>query len=190
MMRVASYNDHVITTTTKLQRPPLHDKVMLRSPSSAWLIGWHSPEALLWTRCQSIFVAVVLLFLVLLLESVCLSFVINLFLFFHLHTGWQRWQRWWMMVRRRHRLVGTGATAAGECTDTLYHCVDIGVSLTSEDWCVWSVVQFLNSLSTLPETGYSHCRVIECQRKLHPQLRCAKVALVTITCTYTTRGTN
>ena len=87
-----------------------------------------------------------------------------------------------MMVRRRHRLVRTGAS-----TDTLYHCVNIDVALTSENWRVCSVVQFLNSTSILPETGYSHCKVIECQRKLHPQPRCAKTAPVTITCT--TRGT-
>ena len=92
---VTSYDGHPITTTTKLHEPPLHDKGLLRSPSSAWLIDWHRPEALLWARCQSIFLAVVLLSLVLSLGSVCLSFVINLFLLFPLHTGWQRWQRWW-----------------------------------------------------------------------------------------------
>ena len=28
-------------------------------------------------------------------------------------------------MKRRHQPVGRGATAAGECTDTLHHCIDI-----------------------------------------------------------------
>ena len=90
-----------------------------------------------------------------------------------------------MIVRRQHRLVGTGVTGVGECTDTLHHCLDIGVTLTPEDWRVWSVVQFLNSPSTQSGTGCSHCRAVEYQGKLFLQPRCAKP--VTITCT--TRGT-
>ena len=54
-----------------------------------------------------------------------------------------------VMVRRRHRLVGTGSTTVGECTDTSHHCIDIGAVLTPEHWHVRSVFQFLNSPSTL-----------------------------------------
>ena len=128
MKRVTSYDHHPITMTTKLQQLPLHDKSLLISPS---MVNWLAQtEALLWTRCQSIFVAVVLFSFVPLGQFVCHSLII--FFFFSLCIQVGRGDSGDDGAETTPA-VGTGVTAAGECTDTLHHCVDISVALTSED---------------------------------------------------------
>ena len=68
--------------------------------------------------------------LVLLPRSVRLSVVVSFFAYMLAEV------KAVMMVKRRHRPVSTGATAAGECTYTLHDCIDIGFMLTPEDWRV------------------------------------------------------
>ena len=79
--------------------------------------------------------------------SIHLLFVNYFFLFFSAYRLVEVTAE--VMVRKRHRPIGTGAPTAGECTDNSHHCVDTGVTFTPGHWHVRSVGQFLNSPSTI-----------------------------------------